>query len=306
MRIGALKVRARVPNWPHVNAADTTVALFFVGLLLLSSWAWLAGPAWWRRWQRQRIRQQPFAAHWRPLLRKRWPAFAQLPADIQLQLKKHAQVLLAEKPFIGCAGLVVTDEMRVLVAMQAALLLLHRPAAAFAGLREVLLYPGAFVVDRTVPDATGVAHQERHARVGESWQSGRVVLSWADVVAGAANPHDGHNVVIHEFAHQLDQETGAANGAPWLGAGTQPYARWAAVMGAEFAALRERLLATNTKPSELFDAYAATDAAEFFAVSSELFFEKPQALAQKHPALFAELAAYYRSDPRLWFESSGA
>jgi MtfA peptidase len=289
-----------------VNALNTTLALLLVGLLLFSSWAWLAGPAWWRGRQRQRVRQQPFPASWRQVLRARWPAFAQLPTDIQLQLKKHAQVLLAEKPFIGCAGLSVTDEMRVLVAMQAALLLLHRPAAYFASLREVLIYPGAFMVDRTVPDATGLAHSQRRAVVGESWQSGRVILSWADVLAGAANPSDGHNVVIHEFAHQLDQETGTANGAPWLGAGAKPYARWAQVMGAEFAALRQRLSNADPAVPELFDAYAATDEAEFFAVSSELFFEKPFALSLKHPTLFAELAAYYRSDPRLWFESAHA
>jgi MtfA peptidase len=107
-------------------------------------------------------------------------------------------------------------------------------------------------------------------------------------------------VVIHEFAHQLDQENGSANGAPWLGTGAQHYAKWAAVMGAEFVALRERLRAPATSKPELFDAYAATDEAEFFAVSSELFFEKPQVLATQHPELFALLQTYYRSDPRLW------
>jgi len=224
------------------------------------------------------------------------PAFARLPADVQLQLKKHAQVLLAEKPFIGCAGLVVDDEMRVLIATQAALLLLNRRAGYFPNLRQVLVYPGAFVVDRTATDPGGLARDERRVLAGESWQQGQVILSWDDVLAGAADPDDGRNVVIHEFAHQLDQEGGRANGAPLLGR-RERYARWAAVLGGEFAALQQRLARGD---SGLIEAYAATDAAEFFAVVSELFFERPAALAAAHPALYGELKGYYRSDPLSW------
>ncbi len=228
------------------------------------------------------------------------PAFAQLPADVQLQAKKHAQVLLAEKPFIGCAGLEVTDEMRVLVAVQAALLLLNRRTGYFAGLRQVLIYPGAFVVDRVTADAAGLAHDTRRVLSGESWQQGQVILSWDDVLAGAADPHDGQNVVIHEFAHQLDQETGHANGAP-RGLGRKSGARWARVLSREYALLRQR--PARGEPG-LIGAYAATDPAEFFAVVSELFFERPAELAAAHAALYAELAQYYRADPLLWLSSS--
>ena len=131
---------------------------------------------------------------------------------------------------------------------------------------------------------------------GESWQLGQVVLSWDDVLAGAADPGDGRNVVIHEFAHQLDQEKGRANGAPWL-RGTEARARWAAVLTAEFDALRRRM--ANGEPG-LIDPYAATDAAEFFAVVSEHFFEQPAALAAGHPALYAEFVRCYRTDPLHW------
>jgi Mlc titration factor MtfA (ptsG expression regulator) len=159
-----------------------------------------------------------------------------------------------------------------------------------------LVYPGAFVVQRSESDAAGLAHEGRRSLSGESWQQGQVVLSWADVLAGAADPADGHNVVIHEFAHQLDQETGPANGAPWLGR-RERYARWAQVLGQEFAALRQRL--SQGVPG-LIDAYAAQDPAEFFAVVSEHFFEQPAALAAAHPALYAEFARYYRVDPLTW------
>ncbi len=268
----------------------------FFGALAASVAGWLWGPASLAAWRRARVQRRPFPAAWRDILRRRMPLYARLPPDLQLQLKKHVQVLVAEKPFVGCAGLAVTDEMRVLVAAQAALLLLNRRAGYFPGLRQVLLYPGAFRVERSEDDAAGLQHATRRVLSGESWQQGQVLLSWEDVLAGAADPQDGHNVVIHEFAHQLDQERGRANGAPWLGR-REAYGPWAAVLGAEYAALRERLARGE---GGLIDPYGATEPAEFFAVVSEHFFEQPAALAAAHPALFGQLAEYYRTDPRHW------
>jgi MtfA peptidase len=274
----------------------TLSALLFLATLGAVVAAWLWGPPLLAALRRERIRRRPFPAAWRATLRQHMPAFARLPADVQLQLKKHIQVLVAEKPFIGCAGLKVTQPMRVLIAAQAALLLLNRRAGYFRNLRQVLVYPGAFVVDRVSAGPAGLAHETRRVLAGESWQQGQVILSWSDVLEGAADPHDGRNVVIHEFAHQLDQENGHANGAPWLGA-RERQARWARVLGAEFAQLRQRV--ARDEPG-LIEPYAATDAAEFFAVVSELFFERPADLADGHPALFAELVRFYRADPRAW------
>jgi Mlc titration factor MtfA (ptsG expression regulator) len=228
--------------WGAILAVSSLALLALLGLLV---GAWLWGPAIVAGLRRARVRGQPFPKAWREILRRRMPAFARLPADVQLQLKKHAQVLLAEKPFIGCAGLTVTDEMRVLVAVQAALLLLNRRAGYFSNLRQVLIYPGAFVVARESADGSGLTHDTRRVLAGESWQQGQVLLSWDDVLAGAADPQDGHNVVLHEFAHQLDEESGPANGAPWLGA-REHRARWARVMNAEFAQLQQRL--SNGEP----------------------------------------------------------
>jgi len=271
---------------------------FLILCLLVAAWlAWLVGEPWWIERRRRRLRARPFPAAWRRILARRVPGFRSLPADLQLQLKQHIQVFLAEKAFVGCRGLVVTDEMRVTVATQACLLILNRRTDYFPNLRQILLYPDAFVVDRVQADGAGVMQERRHALSGESWSRGQVILSWQDTLDGAAVVDDGRNVVIHEFAHQLDQQTGHANGAPWLGRRRERYARWSAVLGAEFAALGQRTLAQQ--PSLISD-YGATDPAEFFAVASEVFFEQPRQLAAEHPALYHELAGFYRVDPAIW------
>ena len=240
--------------------------------------------------------------------------YRQLPADLQQQLRRRILVFLAEKPFLGCAGLEVTDEMRVTIAAHACLLRLNRGGALFPELKQILVYPGAFVVDRVHAAPGGVLREQRRALAGESWSQGQVILSWQDVLDGARVVDDGHNVVLHEFAHQLDQESGAANGAPRLGS-RAAHARWADVMGREFAALQTRIRACDAasawdtwhapsapadEPPELISDYGATNPAEFFAVVTEVFFEQAPALARQHPELFAVLRDYYRVDPRDW------
>ena len=269
--------------------------LLFVAALLLATAAWLAGPTLWAAWRRARLTAAPFPSAWRAILRRRMPLYRRLPPPLQRRLQRHVQVLLGTVPFIGCRGQVITDEVRVLVAAQASLLLLGRPAGRFGGLRQVLVYPAPFVVERARSDGT-VLHDERQVLVGESWQLGQLILSWPDVLAGAADPDDGRNVVIHEFAHQLDQESGHANGAPYLGR-RDAYAGWSATLGSVYAELRE---AVERGEETLIDPYGASDPGEFFAVVSELFFERPQALGRAHPELYAELAAYYRCDPAAW------
>jgi Mlc titration factor MtfA (ptsG expression regulator) len=261
---------------------------------LLIAWFWWQ-PAW-VAWQRARVGRQAFPEPWRRILRQRVPLSRHLPPDLQQQLKKHIQIFLAEKPFIGCAGLVVTDEMRVTIAAQACLLLLNQPAHYFPSLRQVLVYPGAFRVERRHVDDAGIHEAHHEALSGESWAQGQVVLSWADVKAGARHPDDGYNVVIHEFAHQLDQENGAANGAPFMRSRARRD-RWAEVLGREYAALQSRI--AGGEPS-LIDAYGATNPAEFFAVVSEFFFERPRELAAEHPGLYAEFSRFYRVNPLSW------
>jgi Mlc titration factor MtfA (ptsG expression regulator) len=245
---------------------------------------------------RRRIRREPFPAEWRQILRQRVPLLRAVPADLQLQLKKRIQVFLARKPFIGCAGLEVTEEMRVTIAAQACLLTLNRRGEPFPNLRQILVYPGAFLVERLHADGSGVLQDRRQALAGESWTLGQVVLSWEDTLEGAGTPDDGRNVVIHEFAHQLDQENGRANGAPPI-AGKRRRQRWARVLGGEFEALRQAV--SEGRPS-LIGAYGASDPAEFFAVATEVFFEQPAELAAGHAELYRVLSEFYRVDPLSW------
>ncbi len=272
------------------------MAFYLTCGLALCLVGWLLARPWLVEQRRSRIRSLSFPAAWRQVLRHRVPYVARLPADLQHQLKQHIQVFLAEKPFLACGGIGLTDEMRVTIAAQACLLLLNRPAGYFPNLRQILVYPGPFLVNRASPDRAGLVQDLRQVLAGESWSQGQVVLSWSDVLEGAADPGDGHNVVIHEFAHQLDQETGHANGAPLLRSRAS-YRRWSGVLGEEFAQLQRRVEAGD---NSLLSDYGATDPAEFFAVASEAFFELPQALAQQHPLLYNELRRLYCVDPVCW------
>jgi Mlc titration factor MtfA (ptsG expression regulator) len=270
-----------------------TVFIVVVASLIIG---WLLSPAWRQSLRKQRIAATPFPTRWRKILKQQLPLYRALPADLQLRLKKLIQLFLAEKQFIGCAGLEITDEIRINIAAQACLLMLNRPTQLFPNLTTILVYPTAYQVPQTQPDAAGVVHDQVQIRLGESWQQGKVVLSWPDSQQGAANPSDGHNVVLHEFAHQLDQENGAANGAPFL-ASTEAYRVWSKILGSEYQALQQRL--AQGLPS-LFDPYAATNPAEFFAVITEVFFEQGELFQQQHPALYQQLKQYYRLDPALW------
>lgn len=271
------------------------VALGVVIAVVLVVGAALAAPTLARIWRRQRIARQPLPAAWRDIVRRRVPLASELPAAQQLRLKKQIQVLLADVPFIGCAGLEVDDEVRVTIAAQAAFLLLGR-GGSFGNLRQVLVYPGHFVVPRSEVGAGGVVHEGRDVLAGQSWQRGQVIVAWDAVLDGAADPHDGANVVMHEFAHQLDQDTGAANGAPYVGRGALQR-DWARVMNHEFDLLLARL--ARAEPG-LIGPYAATSPAEFFAVATELFFERPAALAAERPELYEQLRRCYRLDPTSW------
>ncbi|MES2957427.1 MAG: M90 family metallopeptidase [Pseudomonadota bacterium] len=270
-------------------------ALPLLGVTLtvaLGALALFAQP-WWTARRRDRLRAAPFPAAWRRILRRRVPAVARLPADLQRQLKRHIQVFVAEKAFIGCRGQAISDEVRITIAAQACLLLLGdaRPDY-YPRLQQILVYPDAFVVQHERPQGDGLVQVQRKALAGESWVQGQVILAWAEVLAGAADSGDGRNVVLHEFAHQVDQDSGVADGRPWRPSRALRR-RWAAVMDAAFQSLQR-------EPSDVIDAYGASDPAEYFAVVTELFFERPRALAGEAPAVYRELAELYRVHPLVW------
>jgi len=246
-----------------------------------------------KRWRHERLRRRPLPGEWREILERNVPLYRRLPPADRAELEGHLQVFLAEKRFEGCGGLELTDEIRVTVAAHACLLLLHRDTDYYPTLRSILIYPTAYLAPARERLEGGVVQEGRSVRLGESWHHGLVVLSWDDVLRGAADPHDSDNVALHEFVHQLDEEDGAADGAPRLPSRAR-YAAWARVLGAEYERLQQE---TAYGRPTLIDGYGATAPAEFFAVASECFFEKPVALRRRHPELYQQLREFYRQDP---------
>lgn len=269
------------------------VLLFLLTFLIL---AYILGKPRWREYRRGQIKQVPFPKAWRKILQRNMPYFKQMPADLQLQLKGLIQVFTAEKRFVGCDGLEITDEIRVTIAAQACLLILNRKTDIYPKLESVLVYPYRFVKETENIGAGGVRSSQKATLMGESWEFGKVVLSWQDTLAGASDPQDGQNVVIHEFAHQLDQENGSANGAPILAKG-QNYQDWSSVLSREFDQLQYR---AGHGIESVFDFYGATNPAEFFAVATEVFFEKSHQLEALHPELYQQFVLYYQVDPLTW------
>lgn len=249
------------------------------------------------RWRLRRALARPMPAERQAILERNLPVYRRMPAELQAQLRRLVTQFLHQKKFVPCGGMEeVTEEMRVTIAAQACLLLLNRPSRVYPLLETVLLYPTAFLVPRNRPDEAGVVTETREDLLGESWSDGRVILSWDHVQRGASDWTDGHNVVLHEFAHQLDSESGSNNGAPYLGHPSS-YRSWSEVLARDFDALRRDAYFSQ---QSVLDHYGATSPAEFFAVATETFFEKPWQLAERHAELYAEFLKYYRVDPREW------
>ena len=247
--------------------------------------------------RRERLRAEPFPETWRRIVERRVSVFSRLPAADQQELLGHARVLLEEKHFEGAHGLLMRDEVRVTIAAQAALLLLHRDTDYFPRLTSVIVYPSGYVARETSADEGGIWSEGDDALLGHTQRDLRaLVLSWDDVRAGAADPDDGRNLVLHEFAHQLDFEDGYTDGTPALESGAQVRS-WAHVLGEELEALRR---AADAGEPTLLDPYGAQDPAEFFAVATETFFERAVELRERHPGLYGELQRFYRQDPAAW------
>jgi len=246
-----------------------------------------------RKWRRERLNKLPFPAEWLGILQERVPYYRLLSADEQNELQKLIRVFLAEKNFEGCAGLEITDEIRVTIAAQACILLLNREHDYYAGLRSILVYPSSYLAPAEFVDDAGVVHEGDEGRLGEAWYRGAIVLSWDEVRRDAIDFRDGRNVTIHEFAHQLDQQDGSFDGAPLLEERSH-YRSWARVLMKEYKALGE---AADRGQPTLIDQYGATNPAEFFAVVTEAFFEEPRALREEHPELYEELKKFFRQDP---------
>ena len=244
--------------------------------------------------RRARLRAQSAPPAWRAILERNLPVFTRLTPDDQVELLGHTQVFLAEKHFEGAGGLELTDEIRVTIAAQACLLLMHRETDYYPELVSIIVYPSGYTAHEERHIGGGIWSDAPEDRLGHTGQRLRaLVLAWDSVRHGATAPSDGENLVLHEFAHQLDFENKRSDGTPALET-RGDYLAWGRVMSAEFEALRD---ASDAGVPTLLDSYGATDPAEFFAVITEVFFERPRALRRLHPALFGQLQRFYRQDP---------
>ncbi len=246
--------------------------------------------------RRSRFKKRPFPPLWNAIIENNFPLYLRLSPIERRRLQGHIQVFLAEKQFIGCGELQVTEEMKLTVAAVACLLLLNERGEYFPKLRSILIYPSTYFVNETVATGNYIIEERRVARLGESWINDQVILSWEQVQQDISNWRDGHNVILHEFAHQLDQEDGKAEGVPILQRNSD-YVTWARVMTEEYQQLCNDV---QKGIKTVMNSYGATNPAEFFAVATETFFEKPHQLLKQHPALYELLQRYYQLDPGQW------
>jgi hypothetical protein len=252
-----------------------------------------------RAWRRQRAARafQVAEPQWQAV-EERLPFLAFLPAADRPRLRQLALEFLAEKEMDGAGGFLLTDPVRLSIALQACLPILNLGLDRYRGWVGVVVYPGDFVIPRQVTDEAGVVHTYDDPVLGEAWEGGPVVLSWD---AAAGNP-DGINVVIHEFAHKLDMGNGAVDGMPALHPDMQRE-DWSRTLGADFRDFRAWIDAGN---DSWLDPYAAESPSEFFAVAAEAFFETPTWLEEDFPATYEQFRRYFRQDPAAGEARAGA
>jgi Mlc titration factor MtfA (ptsG expression regulator) len=249
---------------------------------------------WWKRRRRRRLIERPFPQEWLDLLHRNVYLYRFLSEPETARVRAYLQIFLAEKNWEGCGGLAMTDEIRVTIAAQVALLVLGLNDQYFDRVQSVLVYPDAYVSPETTFTPSGIVLEGETASEGEAWYRGPIVLSWSDVLAGAQDENDGHNLVFHEFAHQLDMLNGdVADGIPPMDS-TEQYERWTEVMKQT-----QRLLVRDCERgrAKVLDCYGTTDLSELFAVATEAFFQRPGDLRHHHADLYESLRGYYRQDP---------
>jgi MtfA peptidase len=275
------------------------VELIILAIVILASFAgFLIVKRSLRNRRLSQLEVMPFPDEWERILEKNVSLYRYLPDALKQQLHSDIKIFITEKHFEGLGGLEITDEIKVTIAAEASMLLLNRKHSDYPRLSSILVYPSAYVAKQKTIINGGVYIEGQSVRLGESWQHGSVILAWDVVRQGAINSQDGHNVVLHEFAHQLDQEDGIADGAPILEKSSS-YAAWARILNREFEHLRSNV---EHHKKNVLDNYGATNPPEFFAVATETFFEKPEQLKKKAPDLYYELRSFYKVDPAEWVQ----
>lgn len=263
---------------------------------------------WFRNRRRKRMLLQPIPAEWDAWLRLNVWQYGHLDEHQQRKVREFVCILLHEKDWVGGNRLLVTDEMRVTIAGQAALMTLgfERPWY-FDRLRTIIVYKGAY---SATPQSTtdlimggvNLPDEQFDTRLGESWQGGPIVLAWQTVIHEGRNPSSGRCVVIHEFAHHMDSLDGSTNGAPPM-IDFKFERQWYRIIGKEYDRLVER---ARHGEHTLVDKYGATNHAEFFAVICECFFTQPHQLRNEHSDLHSVLVRLFGQDPTQWLPTHQA
>jgi MtfA peptidase len=243
--------------------------------------------------RRRKLLQTPLPESVVSVLKTNVPLYNRLPPADQIELGGHIQIFLSEKLFEGCRGLEITDEIKLTIAANACILLLHRQTDYYPGLTSILVHPQAYRATRREHIGSGVIIEGDEVRLGESWHRGSVVLSWEDIRRQSFGQEYAQNVILHEFAHQIDISGGQGDSSPVLQQAAS-FAQWISTLQENYEQLRNDIIAD--RPTVLDD-YGATNPAEFFAVATECFFEKPHLLQQYHPQLYNELKEFYQQDP---------
>lgn len=253
---------------------------------------------WFRRRRRKKILAAAFPEEWNRIISRNVQHEQYLTAEQQQRLRDRIQIFVAEKNWEGCRGLNITDEVRVTIAALASLLVLEvQPEVHFDHVLSVLIYPNSYVGKDVEITRAGVVMERGQARLGEAWWRGPVILSWHDVLSGGQRESAGQNLVFHEFAHQLDMMNGQhVDGIPPLQTREQ-LERWLKVMSPEYERLVDNC---RRRRRGVIDCYGATNAAEFYAVVTEVFFENPHPLRKHHPQVYDLLRDYYGLDPATW------
>ena len=254
-----------------------------------------------RRWRRRRVLATAAIpdALWQQGL-EALPFLAIYDAAELHRLRALTVLFLDAKAVVGAQGHAVTPLQRVIIAVQACVLVLNLDLSLYDGFENVIVYPGEFVPGWEWTDEAGVVHRNDHALAGEAMDQGPVVLSWPDVVAAGDWEGAGMNLVIHEFAHKIDMRNGDANGFPPLPAELSAVA-WGAALAAAFEDFCARV--DRDEPTDI-DPYASESPGEFFAVLSEVFFSDPVVLLRDYPEVYRQFAAFYRQDPSSRVRSS--
>jgi MtfA peptidase len=253
-------------------------------------WQWLSDI------KRKKILATPFPSAWERQIQNNIPYYLHLNHEEKKRLQNLIQIFIAEKSWLGCNGLELTDEIRVMVAVHACLLILALPNDYYRNVESIYIYPTTIFSPESSPgffEVHTAPVQGAMPILGEAHHRGPVILVWDVVKKESRHPERGHNVVYHEFAHKLDMLDGSADGTPLL---TTPeeYQRWVEVCSKEYLELCNKV--EQGKPT-FFDSYAATDEAEFFAVVTEHFFCKPESMKHDHPKLYQVLQNFFRQDP---------